>query len=211
MTHLADLVSGYRRFRANGWSRERERWAELAQGQDPRVLVIACADSRVDPTRIFDTAPGEIFVVRNIANLVPPYETDPGHHGVSAALEYAVTIIEVDEIVVIGHGGCGGVRASLARADGGRASSGGFIDGWIDLLDDARDRVRERCGGSPDVVRELEQEAVKVSLANLRTFPFVAEREAAGRLALHGAYFAVADGLLHLLDPESGRFAPVAA
>ena len=211
MTHFEDMIRGYQRFRAGDWTDQRERWAQLAEGQNPRVLAIACSDSRVDPTRIFDSAPGELFVVRNIANLVPPFETNPGHHGVSAALEFAVTILEVDEIVVIGHGGCGGVRASLARAGGGRASAGGFIDGWIDMLDDARDRVLASPAGSGDATRRLEEEAVKVSLANLRTFPFVAEREAAGKLTLYGAYFAIAEGVLHLFDPTAGRFAPLPA
>src|SRR3954462_12279014 len=105
------LLEGYRRFRAGDWARQRARWAELAEGQNPRVMVIACSDSRVDPTQIFDTSPGEMFVVRNVANLVPPFETNPGHHGVSAALEFAVTQLEVPEIVVMGHQACGGCSA----------------------------------------------------------------------------------------------------
>src|SRR3954466_8405313 len=119
MTGFSDLLSGYHRFRDTDWTRQRSRWAELREGQNPSVLVIACSDSRVDPTQIFDVSPGEIFVVRNVANLVPPFETSVGHHGVSAALEFAVTQLEVSEIVVLGHGACGGVRASLEHAFAG--------------------------------------------------------------------------------------------
>src|SRR5438105_1507341 len=109
MTDFADLIEGYQRFRGTDWQRQRARWAELSEGQNPRVMVIACSDSRVDPAQIFDTSPGEIFVVRNIANLVPPFESGGGRHGVSSALEFAVTQLEVPEIVVMGHGACGGV------------------------------------------------------------------------------------------------------
>jgi carbonic anhydrase len=208
MTDFADLVSGYRRFRNEGWSGQRERWAELSEGQSPKVMVIACSDSRVDPAIIFDTSPGEIFAVRNVANLVPPFEEGGGRHGVSAALEFAVTQLEVPEVVVLGHGSCGGVQAALSRRfDGAAPGAGGFIAHWIDLLDDARDRIIAEHGTGQEAVRALELETVRVSIANLRTFPFVPEREAAGTLSIRGAYFAIADGALHVMD-ESGAFAP---
>ena len=208
MTDFADLVSGYRRFRNQGWSGQRERWAELSEGQSPKVMVIACSDSRVDPAIIFDTSPGEIFAVRNVANLVPPFEEGGGRHGVSAALEFAVTQLEVPEIVVLGHGSCGGVHAALSqRFENAEPGAGGFIAHWIDLLDDARDRIVAEHGTGPEAVRALELETVRVSIANLRTFPFVPEREAAGTLSIRGAYFAIADGVLHVMD-ESGAFAP---
>ncbi|PZU08554.1 carbonic anhydrase [Sphingomonas sp.] len=206
------LLAGYRRFRAGDWANERARWAELAEGQSPKVMIIACSDSRVDPTVIFDTAPGEMFVVRNVANLVPPFETDGSRHGVSAALEFALNQLKVPEIVVLGHGACGGVGAALSRAFAGKANGeGGFIAHWVDLLDEARDRVVAEHGTGAEAVHALELEGVKVSLANLRTFPGVAEREAAGDLTLHGAYFAIADGKLHLLDEASGIFSPASA
>ena len=209
ISELPRLLAGYRRFRAGDWQRQRERWAELADGQRPRVMVIACSDSRVDPAQIFDVSPGEIFVVRNVAALVPPCETTAGHHGVSAALEFAVTQLEVAEIIVMGHGACGGVRAALDHAFAGAApGAGGFIADWVSLLDEARDAVEARLGTGPDAVRSLELECVKVSLANLRSFPIVREREAAGTLALRGAWFAIADGVLHLLDEASGMFSP---
>jgi carbonic anhydrase len=210
--NFTDMVEGYRRFRVKGWARQRTRWSELAEGQSPRVMVIACSDSRVDPTQIFDVSPGEIFVVRNVANLVPPFETSPGHHGVSAALEFAVTQLGVEEIVVMGHGACGGCSAALHKpfADAERGA-GGFIADWISLLDEARTRVVTEHGTGKEAVRAMEFEAVRTSIANLRTFPFVQEREAAGRLRLRGAYFAIADGQLHLLDEESDRFAIVDA
>lgn len=210
MTDFAGLVSGYRRFRSGDWQRQRERWSELAEGQSPGTMVIACSDSRVDPTQIFDAAPGEMFVVRNIANLVPPFERDGGRHGVSAALEFAVTQLEVADVIVLGHGQCGGVAAALSRRFAGAApGEGGFIAHWIDLLDGARDRVLASAGDRSDrnIARTLEQEAVKVSLANLRSFPFVPAREAAGKLRLHGAWFAISDGRLELLDEATGKFA----
>ena len=208
MTDFSDLLAGYRRFRSGNWAHERDRWAELADGQSPRVMVIACSDSRVDPTQIFDAAPGEMFVVRNVANLVPPFENDGGRHGVSAALEFAVTQLEVDEIVVLGHESCGGVGACMSRAfDGAAPGDGGFIAHWIDLLDEARARVVADCGEGPAAVHALELETVRVSIANLRTFPPVAEREAAGKLTIRGAYFAIRDGVLHVMD-NAGTFAP---
>lgn len=208
---LAGLIEGYRRFRQTGWLPRRERWAALREGQEPRVMVIACSDSRVDPAQVFDVDPGEIFVVRNVAALVPPFETTPGHHGVSAALEFAVQFLKVREIVVMGHGLCGGCKAALTQSmRGEEPGRGGFIADWIEMLDDAREQVVAEHGaeGRP-AERAMEQEAVKVSLANLRTFPCVAELEAQGRLRLRGAFFAISDGVLHLLDESSGSFDPI--
>jgi carbonic anhydrase len=208
MTGFSDLLDGYQRFRTSEYRRHRDRWAELREGQNPQVMVIACSDSRVDPAQIFDTVPGEIFVVRNVANLVPPFENDSGRHGVSAALEFAVTQLEVPEIVVLGHGACGGVAAALSkRFKDASPGDGGFIGHWVDMLDEARDRIVEEHGTGPEAVRELELETVRVSIANLRTFPFIPEREAAGKLKLLGAYFAIRDGVLHIMD-ETGAFAP---
>lgn len=205
---FAELIEGYHHFRSTDWERQRDRWASLREGQNPRVMVIACSDSRVDPSQIFDTSPGEIFVVRNVANLVPPFEGDGGRHGVSAALEFAVTQLEVSEVVVMGHGMCGGVHASLTkRFDGAQPGQGGFIAHWVDLLDEARDRIVAEHGTGEAAVRALEMETVRVSLANLRSFPFVAERLADGRLKLKGAYFAISDGILHVMD-QTGAFAP---
>jgi carbonic anhydrase len=212
MNEFERLLAGYRRFREEDWSQQRARWAELAEGQQPKTMVIACSDSRVDPTRIFDSSPGTLFVVRNIANLVPPFETTKGHHGVSAALEFAVTQLNVAEIIVLGHGACGGVAASLNHAfEGEPPGRGGFISDWVSLLDHARDRVIAELGQGPDAVHALEHECVKVSLANLRTFPCIPEREQAGTLRLRGAHFAIAEGILHLLDEASGTFAPASA
>jgi carbonic anhydrase len=211
MTRFNELIEGYRRFRETGWSRERERWAELAEGQSPRSMVIACSDSRVDPAQIFNVRPGEIFVVRNVANLVPPFETTGGLHGVSAALEFAVTQLQVEEVIVMGHGFCGGCAAALTgQFDDAPHGEGHFIAGWIELLRGAREKVRAERGAAADFDRDafraMELEGVRVSLANLRSFPFVAEREAAGRLALHGAYFSIAEGVLKVLDETTGTF-----
>ena len=141
------LVEGYRRFRDSAWTPNRERWATLRDGQQPEIMVIACSDSRVDPAQIIDVDPGEIFVVRNVAAMVPPFETSPGHHGVSAALEFAVQFLGVKEIVVMGHGMCGGCKAALTREmHGTEPGEGGFIADWIGLLDDVRDPIVARLG-----------------------------------------------------------------
>jgi len=211
MTDFTDMLDGYRRFRNTGWTQQRERWDELAEGQSPSVMVIACSDSRVDPAQIFDTSPGQIFVVRNVAALVPPFETNPGHHGVSAALEFAVQVLKVSEIVVMGHGKCGGCKAALSQElKDAPPGEGGFIANWIDMLDEARDNVIARFGDDRghDAHRAMEQEGVKVSLANLRTFPCVRAKERSGELKLIGSFFAIADGQLHLLDENTGEFRP---
>ena len=210
MPRFTRLIEGYRRFREREWPRERERWSELAEGQSPKVMVIACADSRTDPAQIFDTKPGEIFVVRNIAALAPPYETTAGSHGVSSALEFGVTQLEVEEILVLGHGSCGGCAAALTgQFDGAASGEGRFIANWVSMLHGARDQVREHHHElDADAVLEMEWEAVKLSLANLRTFPWIAERERAGRLKLHGAHFSIAEGRLYVLDEVEGTFHP---
>lgn len=210
MTGFNTLIEGYHRFRDREWRTERDRWAELAEGQSPKVMVIACSDSRVDPAQIFDTRPGEMFVVRNVANLVPPFQPDNAYHGVSAALEFAVTQLEVEELVVMGHGFCGGCAAALTgQFDDAGHGAGHFIAHWIDMLSEARNGIRAR---HPELGRqaflEMELEGVRLSLRNLRSFPWLREREAQGRLKLHGAYFAIADGILHICEESSGEFCP---
>ena len=211
MAHLQEMIEGYWRFRDTAWKRERDRWADLAEGQRPKVMVLACSDSRVDPSQIFDARPGQMFVVRNVANLAPPFETSGGYHGVSAALEFAVTQLEVEEILVMGHGSCGGCAAALTgefdQADHGE---GHFIAAWVEMLNEARAKVRaEHPALDRDAFLAMELEAVKVSLATLRTVPWVIEREQVGSLTLHGAHFSIAEGRLYLLDEAEGKFRPV--
>lgn len=208
---LDHLIEGYRRFRNTGWTPHRERWASLSDGQQPQVMIIACSDSRVDPSLIFDVDPGQIFVVRNVAALVPPFETNPGHHGVSAALEFAVQVLKVREIVVMGHGMCGGCKAALTQElRGAEPGEGGFIADWISMLDDARVPVAEKFGtqGRP-AEQQMEQAAVRVSLDNLMTFPCIRRKVGKGELSLRGAFFAISDGVLHMMNDESGEFAPI--
>lgn len=205
-----NLLSGYHRFRQTGWTSNRERWASLKEGQSPGVMVIACSDSRVDPAQIFDVDPGQIFVVRNVAAMVPPFETNPGHHGVSAALEFAVQVLKVSEIVVMGHGLCGGCKAALTQElRGSKPGQGGFISDWIAMLDGVRAEVVEKYGTQGrDAERAMEHAGVRASLANLRTFPCIREKEQSGELRLRGAFFAISDGVLHLLDESTGEFSP---
>jgi len=210
MSYISELIEGYRRFRDHDWVRERERWSELAEGQSPQVMILSCADSRVEPAQIFDARPGEMFVVRNIAGLAPPYETSSGFHGVSAALEFAVTQLNVGEILVMGHGMCGGCSAALTgQFDDRRHGHGQFIADWVRMLERVRDKVRAR---HTELDRaaflDMEYEAVKVSLTNLRTFPWIADREKAGTLKLHGAHFSIAEGRLYILDEAEGDFRP---
>jgi carbonic anhydrase len=198
---MDDLIAGYRRFRADTWPREKARFEALAaRGQKPRTMVIACSDSRVDPQMIFSAAPGELFVVRNVANLVPPYMPDATFHGTSAALEFAVRVLQVEKVVVLGHALCGGVRALL---EGAPPEAQDFVVGWMRIAQAARAKAL-RCDPA-DRQEACEHEAVRITLANLMTFPWVAEAVAAGRLSLHGGHFAVATGKLVLLGPD-GEF-----
>ena len=212
MKTFEQMIDGYRNFRAGDWHEERERWAELAEGQSPQVMVISCSDSRVDPAQILDVAPGEIFVVRNVAALVPPFETTPGRHGVSAAVEFAVQFLKVKEILVMGHGLCGGCKAALTQdLHGNEIGEGGFVAHWVDMLDEAREPIAARLGtDGREAELAMELEAVKVSLANLMTFPYVADKVASGELSLHGGHFAISDGVLRVLDKEIGEFKPAA-
>ena len=204
MNDLDDLLEGYRRFQRNGFARQNELYRDLAEtGQSPQVMVIACCDSRADPGLIFDVAPGEIFVVRNVANLVPPYAPSDNHHGTSAALEFAVTSLGVSHILVLGHARCGGIAASLAGAE-----EGSFIGHWMSILDETRQNIDTSVSEEAQQVG-LELAGIGQSVRNLQSFPFVAERVSAGNLSLHGGYFDIATGVLNLRDPESGHFAEV--
>lgn len=205
MPEFASIIAGYHRFRSGPYRDQKQRYDQLAEGQAPPVMIISCCDSRVDPATIFDTVPGQVFALRNVANLVPPFETSAGLHGASAAIEFGVLGLHVRHIVVVGHGACGGIKAALSGARLG-PESGGFVDKWMAIIEDARARVI--AAGGDDLAAALEREAIKVSLANLRTFPYIAEREAAGTLKLHGALFAIHDGELHILDEAVGTFAP---
>lgn len=207
----APLLEGYRRFREDRFATEEARYRDLAGGQSPDTMIIACADSRVDPATIFAAAPGEMFVVRNVAAIVPPCQIDAGYHGTSAALEFAVTILGVRNIVVMGHGLCGGVAASLGAAE--NRPPGQFIGPWVELLSPVRDRMlADGTAREPeDRQRALERMGVLFSLANLRSFPFLADAIAADRLTLHGAWFSIAEGALYWYDMATGRFAAVDA
>ncbi len=205
MPEFRKLLDGYRSFLDNEYGRERERWDALADGQEPPVMIVACCDSRVDPATIFSTRPGQAFVLRNVANLVPPFDSDGGLHGASAAIEFGVTGLDVRHIVVMGHGACGGIKAALAGPDPNACHP--FVDEWISIIDQPRNAVIAD-PSIEDKQRALELEAVRLSLRNLRTFPFVAEREAAGTLTLHGCHFAIAEGRLFVLDEAEDIFRP---
>lgn len=207
------LFDGYRAFLDGRLPQEQERFAHLArEGQKPTIMIVGCCDSRVSPEVIFDARPGEIFVLRNVANLVPPYEPDGGRHSASAALEFAVQSLKVEHIVVLGHARCGGVRA-FAEEESTPLSPGDFIGKWMTILAPVAERLGPRHAreSMADYVERLGHASVRTSLANLRTFPCVSILEERGRLSLHGAYFDVASGRLDLLDEASGDFAPAVA
>lgn len=206
MPEFASLIEGYKRFRNDAYVKQKARFDALASdGQSPPVMIISCCDSRVDPATVFDTVPGQVFALRNVANLVPPYEIGGGLHGVSAAIEFGVLGLEVRHIVILGHAQCGGITASLSGSDLGQKGHS-FVDKWVGIIDEARQAVL--ASKTDDPQHALELETVKVSLANLRTFPFIVEREKAGLLKLHGAYFGIAEGQLHILDETTGVFTP---
>jgi carbonic anhydrase len=191
-------------------SHERERYENLARnGQRPEVMVIGCGDSRVAPETIFDAGPGEIFVIRNIANLVPPCEpdTDQSFHGTSAAIEFAVNALEVKHIVIMGHASCGGVGAYANKA--APLSKRDFIGKWMSQIEPVLQKVGPAGEDRKSWMRELEWGVVEYSLNNLMTFPVVRERVEQGALQLHGAYFGVATGVLFIRNPNTGKFQPV--
>ena len=199
------LIEGYRRFRKEGWPERRRLFESLAaEGQRPEALVIGCVDSRVDPSAIFDAAPGQILTVRNVANLVPPYAPDAAYHGTSAALEFAVRVLEVPHLVVLGHGQCGGIQALLRGAP---EEAQDFVAPWMGIAAPAR--AHALLCDTPEAQQQcLEHEGIKLSLENLMTFPWIAERVADGRLELHGAWFAIHSGVLMTLRAD-GAFAAV--
>jgi carbonic anhydrase len=205
---LEDLFAGYQRFRAEVWPERRKLFEALARdGQSPRALVIACSDSRVDPAMVFNAAPGELFIVRNVANLVPPYKPDGDYHGTSAAIEFAVCVLEVPRIIVLGHAMCGGVRALLNGFPDGTRD---FVQPWMTGI--AAEARRRTLACTPveaeEAQAQCELETVKLSLRNLLTFPFVAERITSGSLTLHGGSFDIRTGLWSRL--VDGQFTPIA-
>jgi carbonic anhydrase len=202
------LIEGYEAFRSGRLPAEQDRYRELAErGQSPEIMVIGCCDSCVSPEVIFDARPGELFVVRNVANLVPPYSPDGTYHGVSAALEFAVGALRVKHIVVLGHAGCGGVRAFAGNSP--PLSPGDFIGKWMSLIAPAAEKLG--ASDTPDYLTRLEQAAIANTLDNLMTFPHLRKLIERGHVSVHGAYFGVATGELSVLDRESGHFVPVAS
>lgn len=204
------LIDGYKSFLGDRFARERQHYEALAEGgQSPEILLIGCCDSRVSPEVIFDTRPGELFVVRNVANLVPPYEINGQFHGTSAALEFAVQALGVKHIVVLGHARCGGIRSFAEKS--APLSSGDFIGKWMSIIAPAADTLEDPGEEpSPDYLTKLELAAIEQSLANLMTFGAIRRRVAEGSLELHGAYFGIATGRLLVRDPETKAFGPVA-
>jgi carbonic anhydrase len=203
---MQHLIDGYRRFRAQEWPVRRAMFEHLAHGgQSPTTMVIACSDSRVDPTMIFNAEPGELFILRNVANLVPPYQPDTAFHATSAALEFAVRVLEVSNLIVMGHAMCGGIGVLLRGAPPG---AGDFLLPWMRIAERAKRRALERASDDPQ--SDCEQESVKLSLENLLTFPWIEQRVAQQRLTLIGTLFDIRSGVLTQLQPD-GRFAPVGA
>lgn len=206
MDPIDKLLDGYKRFRDQYFHDAPELFAQLSLGQRPAVAVIACCDSRVDPAIIMDCEPGDLFIIRNVANLVPPYEPDGQHHGTSAALEFAVCNLKVQHIIVLGHAQCGGIQALLS-AD----HSGDFIESWMSIAEGARRATLADPALTTPQAQALhcEQAAIRASLANLETFPWIRERVQAQSLRLHGWYFDIESGAL--LSYEAGRaaFAPL--
>ena len=201
---MQDLISGYRRFRSGTWGDQRARFEELSRsGQSPRTMLIACSDSRADPQMIFDAAPGELFVARNVANLMPPYGPDSKYHGTSAALEFGVRVLKVRDIVVMGHAMCGGIHALL---HGAPEEASDFVGHWVNIAE--RAKLRALNVAAEHRQDFCEHESVRLSLENLMTFPWVREPVETGELALHGCFFDIRSGILERLG-DDGSFNPI--
>jgi carbonic anhydrase len=202
------LLYGYGNFRSGRYTQEAERYLKLGQGaQKPSVMIIACCDSRAAPETIFDAGPGEIFVMRNVANLVPPYAPDGKHHATSAALEFAVLSLQVKDIIVMGHGRCGGIGAVVNGSE--PLTSGDFIGQWMRDVHDVAEAVRH--DHTHDLQTAVEHASVEHSLANLRTFPWLRVRENKGDIGLHGAWFDIALGELHVYEEQTKTWQLVSA
>jgi len=205
MKDIAQFLSGFKSFQQTYFCAENTFFADLKKGQSPKAVVIACSDARVDPAILMGCEPGDIFVVRNVANLVPPYEAADGHHGVSAALEYAVRILNVEHIIVLGHSFCGGIKALMSP---NRKHLGEFIAPWVDIAGQARRSIEAEFGGKPDAVkcRACELASILVSIDNLLTFSWISEKVAAQALYVHGWYFDMESGELLSYLPETKSF-----
>ena len=198
------LIEGYREFRAGDFPVQKALYEELGtKGQKPKVMLIACSDSRADPSDIFNAYPGEMFVLRNVANIVPPVDPTEGYHGTSAAIEFAVNVLKVEALVVMGHESCGGIAGCLAGM--GHDPDAGYVGKWVSIINDVRDRVLARNLPKDQVTFEMELEGVRQSLTNLMSFPFVRDAVESGRLSLQGAYFSIIKAHL-LMSNENGEF-----
>lgn len=206
---LIKLLAGFRRFHDRYFKDEHSPYRDLASGQSPKTLVIGCSDSRVDPAIISDAGPGELFVVRNVANLVPPYEKGGGLHGVSAAIEFAVVNLRVENVLVMGHRQCGGIRAMVT---GLQSEPAGFVDRWMEIARPAHFRaLAAHPDADPEALcQHCERESIKISLENLRSFPFVAKAERERGMNLLGIYFDLENGRLLELNPATGEFEELA-
>ena len=212
-TGLADIstfVKGFGKFQEKYFAKDESIFDRLRQGQNPSALVISCCDSRADPGMLMGASPGDIFVVRNVANLVPPYRNDAEMPGIRADIEFAIKGLEVSNIIILGHSGCGGIRA-LMDGEGVSRNQFEFIGRWVSIAREARERVFRELPQEPDAVqsRACEHWAIALSLENLMTFPWIRERVEAGKLALHGWYFDIQAGELLAYSPGSGEFAPL--
>ncbi|QIK39517.1 carbonic anhydrase [Pontivivens nitratireducens] len=207
------LAKRLERWRKTTFEDNREWYSHLAEhGQHPRAMFISCCDSRVDPVGMFEGEPGDFFLVRNVANLVPPYSPDRELHGTSAAIEYAVTVLGVSHIVILGHSGCGGVAACYEKCEGAGSKldeDSSFISRWMDILTPGYERIKDIPGDRAERLQSLEHESIKVSLENLLTFPFVRDAVDNGRLAMHGAWTDIGSGELHAYDGSLDQFRPI--
>jgi carbonic anhydrase len=210
MIEITQLIQGFQRFREQHFEHHDTLYQQLvAQGQTPQVLVVACCDSRVDPALVFNCDPGDLFVIRNVANLVPPLEGHSGRHGTTAAIEYGVSTLGVKHIVILGHAHCGGIVALVKT--GGVGTPGSYIDDWMSLVESTRAEVIEEMPNAPveQQERACEQRAILASLSNLKTFPWIRERVERGSLVLHGWYFDIEQGQLLRYDETTCGFEAV--
>jgi|APTNR8051073442_1049403.scaffolds.fasta_scaffold02968_13 carbonic anhydrase len=208
---LRKLAAGFLDFRDHTFMPSRDRFARLAERQEPKVMMIGCSDSRVDPAILCHAEPGDVFMVRNVANLVPPCESDVSHHGTSAALEFAVTSLGVEHIIVLGHDGCGGIRALLDSGSSAETGHASFVGNWMRIADEALRRTRIIARNRPlaEQAKICGLEAIKTSLANLLSFPWIDQKVDEGRLRLHGWYFDINDGNMYVFVPSRDAFEPL--